>query len=244
VAAPEQPLSQPPLQPPVQAQTYPEAPAAPPPIANTPEDEHPRNFNGTPDNASYVALEHRTPGYQTHIPNMGVELTGSTNALGGSDPSQTGHSGPGAFNMQFDFQPTGLQSFGILGFGPQAGIYPYQGSSNVSSSVAGIFELGAQIRYQARFFQEQWVVPEVAYELQEIQYSLVNGASGRTLGKGFDFGVWVNLNVLETSEAAELYKTFGISRSYLALEMRSLSGNNSDVAFSGASVFFGLRTEF
>jgi hypothetical protein len=113
----------------------------------------------------------------------------------------------------------------------------------VTSGPVNVFSVGAEVRYQARFFREQILVPVVGYAYEGINYRLTY-ATGATDGHGPVYGVWLLLNQLEPDQAAEAYMDSGVIRSYLVAEARNLEGGNEDIDFSGFSYFLGLRIEF
>jgi hypothetical protein len=178
-------------------------------------------------------------------PNWGASITGSVGALGAADvtPFQAG-SVARALEIQVEYQPAFLQSIGVLGVGPNVSIIPLGSDGTVTNSPISIWSAGGQIRYQARYFREQPIVPFASFEMQYMTYHLLNGAEGAALLMGPSFGGMILLNFLEPSSAAELYISDGISRSYLVGEYKILEGNGGKISVSGGSVFFGLRFEF
>jgi hypothetical protein len=190
-----------------------------------------------------VLIEHDTS-YIDARPNFGFQIEGSLNAFGGStiSPAQQGVTSK-AVLLETEYQPAFLQSFGVLGFGPSIGAYPTTGSVQVVNGLTSLWEVGAQVRYQFKYFTEQVIVPFVAYNYQRLNYNIIQGGNGSLSIAGGSAGLSVLLNRLDESAAADLYHNTGISRLYLVAEMKNLQGSNEDVAVNGSSFFLGIRCE-
>jgi hypothetical protein len=201
-----------------------------------------------------VASEHhldRVPPYQLSRPNWGTQITYSAGALGGQDINASQAGNPmRAFAVEFEYQPSFLQNFGVLGIGPSAGLMPIASTGSILAntdivpSTLSCWSVGGQISYQARYFREQPLVPFVGYNFQDFTYHFAAGPTGSVIASGPSFGLMFLMNILEPTAAAEFYIDHGISRSYLVAEMKSLSGTDANVSFSGQSYFFGLRLEY
>ncbi len=126
----------------------------------------------------------------------------------------------------------------MLGVGPN---FTY--AQGLGSFTRQIFAPGAQVRYQARFFREQLLVPMAGYELRYARY-LFPEAQGALTAKGPFFGALLLMNFLEPDAATEAFIEHGVSRTYLVAELHLLSGNDATVSLAGRSLFFGLRFEF
>ena len=191
-----------------------------------------------------LAKPSKAPKYQTLAPEWGVQLSFSPNALGGIALTQSQKDKPAfAFSLSADYQPTFIQKFGILGIGPIIEAFPIFDTS-ITNNPFSLLAAGGQIRYQARYFREQPVVPVAAYSVEYMKYQFNSGESGTLVAKGPSFGLWILLNVLEPDSAAQFYVNTGVLRSYLILEYKSLSGSDGTISFSGGSYYFGLRCEF
>jgi hypothetical protein len=186
----------------------------------------------------------RIPSYTLTRPSWGVSATGAIKALGGQSlaPEQT--TPTRALQFAAEYQFPFLQDAGVFSAGPSVGIYPIIGGQKITNTPVSLWEAGGQVRYQARFFREQPVVPFAGYEMQYMNYRLNTGPSGSLTASGPLFGAMLLLNFIEPSSAAEFYVTQGVSRSYLTAEFKSLSGSDGKLAFSGLSLFLGLRLEF
>jgi hypothetical protein len=193
--------------------------------------------------------------YHDIRPLWGLQFETSMNPFGGKInggspvvPNQ-GSTPTYAFDLAFEIQPRFLQSIGILGLGPRIGIYPiFEGG--VTSSITSIYSLGGQIRYQARFFRRQFIVPMVAYSIENFNYRFTQGAgniaayTGSFWAQGPIWGAWILLNSLDPGASADFYIDNGVARTYLVFESRILSATDPVVKFAGASYYLGLRFEF
>jgi hypothetical protein len=192
----------------------------------------------------------RVPFFTTLRPSWAFQLHGSSKAMGGTDLSLTGEDvSPRAFAMQFEYQPPFLQDFGVFSLGPSLGIYPFiprRSGVAPTSGTLSIWEVGGQLRYQARFFREQPIVPVLGYSLEYIRYTLADGTDGSVVAQGPFVGALLLLNIFDPGGAAGFYTNFEVLRSYVAFEYRMLSGSDPQgpLTFSGGSLFFGLRFEF
>ncbi len=196
------------------------------------------------------ARDYRIPLYTTLRPQWAIGLNSSLNALGGRAlTSQQGTNPIYAFQLLVEYQPAFLQSLGVMGIGPSATIYPIF-NNPVTYQAASIVSVGGQIRYQARFFREQPIVPFAGYSMEYLNYQFTTGASGIAVVKSPIFGAMVLLNFLEPSSAAQFFINNGILRSYAIFELRNLSSSSPNnvvglpITISGLSSYFGLRFEF
>lgn len=217
-------------------------------LAQQPEFESPSSGSATSESSQSTSKSAyaRYPLYQRVRPKWAFEAAGSWRALGGSSsriPGLGTTSNVYAVSLQFEYQPPILQVLGVVSLGPSLTLYPIPGGA-VTSGMLGLWSGGGQIRYQARYFREQPIVPMVGYSMEYVSYSFRSGATGRMLAKGPFFGGMFLLNVVEPSSAAEMFVNFEIARSYLVAEYRMLSGTDSDLSLSGSSIFVGLRLEF
>jgi len=185
----------------------------------------------------------RIPLYQYLRPNLGIELSTSLLALGGMNfgaVQVTAKAPTRAVHIEFDYQPTFLQAFGVLGFGPSFGVVdPGSGTASLGS----IWSAGGQIRYQARFFREQPLVPMAGYYAENIVYHINDGPTGSLLITGPMLGAYLLLNTFEPSAAAEVFANSEVLRSYIVGEYRSALGTSAHYSVNGQSVYFGLRVE-
>lgn len=181
--------------------------------------------------------------FMTRRPQIAVGLNTSLNAFG----SHAIHADQGtramlAFTVLAEYQPAVVQSFGVLGIGPSLALYQAPGSP-LGSHFFAMRSIGGQIRYQARYFQEQGIVPFVSYAADYFSYQFKNGKSGSVFGHGPSLGLWFLLNTLDPSSAANFYADTRILRSYITLEYKTLVGSDDLISMSGGSVYFGLRFE-
>ncbi len=185
---------------------------------------------------------------KAELPNFALQLTGSVSAFGGStiSPAQQNVKS-GAMLVQLEYQPDFFQHFGILSIGPSVGTYPTLGKTSsdqkVTSGFFSITGVGGQARYQLHYFDDQFLVPYVSYEAQSLSYRINEGGSGRMTVAGGSGGFSLLLNRLAPGEASDMYRSLGVSRSYLVIEGKYLSGSDQNVRVNGTSVYFGLRFE-
>lgn len=188
--------------------------------------------------------------YEAAHPPWAIQFSVGTNAYGevieGVQASEIGSKHfAQSFSMQFEYQPPFLQRFGMVTLGPSLDWYftgisvPFQ----VKNTFA-VYSYGGQIRYQARYFNNQWLVPVVGYQAQYWNYSTADGAEGRMLAKGPTFGLMFLLNAVEPDVAKDFFVTEGVARSYLLAEFRNINGNDGNINLTGKSLFIGLRLEF
>jgi hypothetical protein len=190
------------------------------------------------------AADPRIPIYQRVRPQWAIEIEGSLSALGGN-PSipNIGSAEARAVLLQFEYQPALIQSAGILGLGPVAALYPMS-TTGITNGTLGMYAIGGQARYQARFFREQPIVPMGGYELEYLSYRLADGRSGSFINKGLFFGAMFLLNILDSDAAAEFFVNYGVCRTYLVGELRLSRGGDSVITLDGSSYYAGLRFEF
>lgn len=197
------------------------------------------------DSLSTAEIDPRIPRFTLERPNWGFSHGISLRALG--DASQVGdvvlndHPVWGV-NFQADYQPKWFQVLGVLGLGLSYNVYYPNPYTDILSSPAGLMSVGAQVRYQLRFFREQWVVPYAGFSFEYVRYAIPEGVGYASLTAPF-FGGMLLLNIFEPSQAGEFYSAHGVLRSYLFGEMKMLSGNSADVSFSGTALYSGIRLE-
>lgn len=205
-------------------------------------DEHPEIPVETPVEAKI--RDSRNPKFWDIRPTWAFELSSSLNALGGNALTVDQGTNPTyAFAAAIEYQPPDIQKYGVFGIGPIFEVFPiFQGSSTPDrfSLLAG----GFQFRYQARYFQEQPLVPMAAYSVEYFRYRFTSGPTGNTWLHGPTVGLWLLLNMLEPDTAAQFYINSGVVRSYVTLEYRILTGSGTGISVSGGSFYFGLRCEF
>jgi hypothetical protein len=181
-------------------------------------------------------------------PSFGIQFMGSAGAFGNSviSPAQQGVRS-GAFLVQLEYEPRFLQSLGVFSIGPSVGLYPTLGNTpsgeKVTSNAFSIYGFGGQARYQFHYWNDQFFVPYVSYEAQRVHYSINEGGRGDLTIAGGSAGIGLLLNRLATGEARGFRDSFGVSRSYLIVEGKNLTGSDQNVKVSGTSLYFGFRFE-
>jgi hypothetical protein len=191
----------------------------------------------------------KTLSYHDIRPQWAFQLNASVNPFGGQllKPGHLvddqGDNSAYGFQLSFEFQPAFLQSIGVIGLGPTVGVYPIF-AGGVTSNPWAIYSLGGQVRYQARFFRKQFIVPVFSYSVDYFSYRFTSGKSGRFFANGPAGGIWILLNALDPGTAAEFYVDNGVLRTYIIAEARMLEAQSSEVSLSGFSYYFGFRFEF
>ena len=208
------------------------APLAPPEVTTGSNDAAP-----TTDGESSVSNV-RIPTLQKIQPQWALQFSGSPKAFGLS----TDGAFIRGFSIQMDYQPQFFQKFGVLGFGPSFNLYPVIPYTGRTDGPIGIFSLGAQIQYQARFFREQPIVPIVGYNFEYLRQKFVDEAAQAGWISGATLGAMILLNEIDPTESADFYVNYQVCRTYLIAELRNSSGRGEAQAFR--SYFFGLRFEF
>lgn len=194
---------------------------------------------------SRARFDPRIPLYTQLRPHWGVEVTTSLDALGegAAIPGQS-DSKVRATSISLEWQPAFLQSYGVLAMGPMFNVYLTIPKTGLFTTAIGMWSLGGQIRYEARYLREQPLVPVVGYGVESVGYNLSSGPSGRFLARGPVLGGMVLLNFMDPGAAAEFYVNHGVTRSYAVAEYRSNEGTDGTVTLAGRTLFFGLRFEY
>jgi hypothetical protein len=204
----------------------------------------------TPPSGQENAFIKPHPSYRDAYPTIGFGVSLAPNAFNSKQlaPQQNGE---GARGLEFllDWQPRFLQGvWGLVDFGPYVTIYPintsiFAAGDGTTKDLFSVWEPGGQVRYQARFVKEQFLVPVVAYGISVLHYgfgSPTPTTTGSITMNNFTVGAWLLLNTFSTESAAEFYDNWGVSRSYLTFDYRTMSGSGTTLS----SAFFGLRMEF
>jgi hypothetical protein len=167
----------------------------------------------------------------------GFQLEGSAALMG----NQAISDGPISSTMHTagimaEFQPRALQGFGVPSFGITA--FGYPGASpkgSLNQDLLFGYSAGVQVRYQARFSSEQFIVPTISYSLNYFGYNTRTNGTGGFLAQAPAGGLWFCLNKIDQETADRFYKDEGIARTYLTAEARELVGGDSSLVMSGLS---------
>jgi|GEM_PF-905888 hypothetical protein len=189
------------------------------------------------------------PRYQLHQPEWAFQFSYSPKAFSGQalTPQQAGNP-TYAYQLGIEYQPKFLQKFGVIGLGPTASLYSFP-NTRVTSNFYSVSSYGGRIRYQARYFREQIIVPVVSYSWEILNYSFVDPSTGaatfkdKTQLEGPTYGLWILINPLDRRSANSLYLNTGITRTYLTLEGKQEKATVSQVSINSWSYFAGLRLE-
>jgi hypothetical protein len=183
--------------------------------------------------------------YLEHRPKWGLEFKASSPGVRDfqlTDPT-------GAMNhlhsiqASLEFQPQSLQRYGVLGIGADFGLHPPSTSGVPAPSVTFSWNFGSHLRYQARFVQEQLLVPYVAYGASYWMYRIRSGEVGGLLVHGPSAGLEFLLNAIDTKSAARFFSDYGVSRTYIVVDGSWATGSAGSVLLSARSFYFGLRFE-
>jgi hypothetical protein len=186
--------------------------------------------------------------YHSH---WGVQVDASPGALGrnldlgGNDVDGNPiNSQPWGVGIALEYEPEFFQQYGILSFGPTFNIYPSFSSNDDFPNAEAIWSIGAQIRYQFRYKEQQLLVPMVGLDYEKLTYHLVTEGTGSLDIIGPVFGLNILLNDLDPMNATAFYFDAGVLKTYLVFEGRLMEGDNGVLDVSGLSWFFGVRMEF
>lgn len=187
----------------------------------------------------------RVPLYQQLHPRWAIDVSFSLKPYKGQLPgaSATNVTASRGITLRSEYQPAFLSRIGIVGLGPSLTIYPLVPTTAQTGNAFGLWSIGAQLRYQARFFRNQFLVPWAGFAFESFRYGLSNGTKGTVMLTGPFFGGGVLLNTLDSGMAADFYADHGVMRTYAFAEIRALTGASGSVNLSENSVFFGLRFE-
>lgn len=187
-----------------------------------------------------------TISYQNFRPQWGLELQGA--ALNDRELTQIQNGkkySMYSLGLQWEFQPRFIQTIGVLGAGLSLGAHPGQiAEGKVKSDLIFAWSAGGQVRYQARFFENQWIVPMVAYSAEIMNYQLRATPVGRLMTRGPTLGAWILLNALDTKSGRTLFYDYGVARTYLVAEMKTMTGQDTVVKTNGRTYYVGLRFEY
>ncbi|MCM2279471.1 MAG: hypothetical protein NDJ89_15455 [Oligoflexia bacterium] len=180
---------------------------------------------------------------------FGLEITAGTSGFG-TQQFETSAGGlpftKKPLRTQFDVHL--LESIGVVGVGPSLEYYFTEVADGyrTAGAVPGVTKavaVGAQARYQARYFEWQTLVPMISYSFEKLNYRLSDGARGWADAKGLTVGAWLYLNALDRATAASFRRELGVSRTYITFERRTLLGADERIALSGSSYQLGMRFE-
>ncbi len=201
------------------------------PIESTPE----------PSRMNSDDYDPRVPPHYYYRPQFGVSFMGTARAF-----ASIGGGTVRGFSLLFEYQPRFVQKIGVLSIGPTVAVYPIYVSNSLSGSAASIWSVGGIVRYQARWFRNQWLVPTVGFAFDRISYnaSAGSGNAGSTTQSGPVFGLMLLLNAIDPDTAAASFVEPGIVRSYLFAELKKPTGGDAVIVPANPVYQFGLRIEF
>ena len=146
-----------------------------------------------------------------------------------------------------DVQP--LHLLGVWGAGPTFDVYvPFSKIGGQPSPLTYAYSFGGEVRYQARYWESQPLVPTVSYAWKYMNYRTSPGTLGGLPLQEPAVGLWLNLNWIDPEITRSIRQDLGIQRSYLMVEYRRfIPGVGLDetlVSLSGELIQTGLRFEF
>jgi hypothetical protein len=194
--------------------------------------------------ASVLSADDITPPYQLALPTFATQLAVAPDVFTKSPTIANSSVSVHGLAATFEYQPQAWQKYGVFDIGAIGGVYIITPQGVVTSSALDLFSIGVQFRYQARFYQEQPIVPFVGYAAEYFHYENINGASQSLNQNGPMAGLMFLLNDLDPTAMRDLYKEDGISRIYLVVEARGTSSGNQTLPWSPSDWYFGIRTEF
>lgn len=166
-------------------------------------------------------------------PLLGLQVSGTVTGYRSVGISGTTPGNP--IRAQVMWQP--FQLVGVLGLG-LTGEY-YFTKSGLDRAYSG----GVQATYQAVISPRQLLVPVGSYSLEWMNIRRTRAESTTIAGHGTSLGLWFALHAIDRSSARMLLQNYGIARTYLTLERRTLSGQEGAEILSGSAYHLGLRIE-
>ena len=217
-----------------------------------------QEFHTTPganvDLSSNAYAKLLIPLYLRENPNFGFQMDFSMNGLGGNQTLYNGvkSNNTSAGRFQFEWEPSAIQRIGVLSLGPMVAVYPMGGQNAPADGRFSLWSFGGQVRYQARFFKEQIIVPFVEFGMQRLSYRLIPSIPGNALSNPHgtmligtqSLGGMILLDWFSHAEGSAFFDDCGVRRTYLLAEIQKPQGSNKDILLAGHSYFFGLRFEF
>ena len=202
------------------------------PIESTPE----------PSRMNSDDYDPRVPPHYYYRPQFGVSFMASSNAFKTYSDGMVAR----GFSILFEYQPKFVQKIGVLSIGPAVSVYPIFSSGKISTNAWSIWSIGGIVRYQARWFRNQWLVPTIGFAFDRISYNAAqgNGVAGSTTQSGPVFGLMLLLNAIDPDTAAASFVEPGIVRSYLFAELKKPTGGDAVIVPANPVYQFGLRIEF
>lgn len=192
-----------------------------------------------------LRYEYRNRPYELDRPQVGWQTTvgmkSRINQRFDKGPDQ--HLDMILYSMALEYQPEFIQRFGVLGIGIMGGFTQTETYNSTGPALKSLWLWGGQVRYQARFFGNQFIVPQVGYSYVQYQYK-TNVGSGAFGTHGPMAGLWFYLNSIDKDSARSAYQKFGLSRTYLVAEVRRVHGGNNRFYVNDTTYNLGLRFEF
>lgn len=192
------------------------------------------------------STHHTSDFSENGTPQWALQLSGAPDGMGTQSLTQNSDATARLYGIstQLDFQPMVLQFLGVIGAGPILTAYPVGSRSNTSkSTLMYAWSGGGQIRYQARFWERQILVPNASYSVEGLNYRLRSGEGKVILSRGPSLGFSLLLNTFDYLSSREFFSNYGISKTFMTAEYRIRDASDSFVSLQERSFHLGIRFE-
>jgi hypothetical protein len=184
------------------------------------------------------------PSYRDAHPQFGVEVTFAPNTFTRAPQIQQSDITITSFTLGLEYQPPIVQKLGVFGIGATTGLYMVSPAGTLTANGADFYSYGGQVRYQAKFLQDQVVVPFIGYGVEYFRYHFTNSSVQDFNRSGPLVGLMFSTAILDRQAMQELYQDWGVSRAYALVELRGSSSGDETIPTNPKTWFFGLRVEF
>lgn len=217
-------------------------------FSSTEDPDEPATLSEPP--AAITTLEDeliRVPPHERVKPTFGFQIQGAAKPFSGGNALPTEADGNArTAHVELEILPHFAQHFGVLGLGVH-GDYTFFTTSPTTQTGSASFpswSVGAQARYQMRYFSEQILVPVAGYRIDAYRYRRTDNHFGSITASGPFGGAWLLLNKLDSDSTRNFFINVGVCRTYLIAEAHMLRGNDAGFTLAGRTYLFGLRFEF
>jgi hypothetical protein len=138
------------------------------------------------------------------------------------------------------------QSIGAFSIGPNLALFnPELTPAAISSSPLNLMA-GVTLRYQAKWFLNQPVVPtaSVAWNYHRLKSAFVVAPYATGSGVSVAAGLLLHLGWIDRHTAKEAFQSLGMTRAYLSLELEKTNFQNQVFSLDALFYLFGVRFEF
>lgn len=178
-------------------------------------------------------------------PSFSLDLAFST---GPGQSDQSAIAGPNQVFRYFSFQSEWIPEieegrFGAISVGGKFSLYPSSQKGQLGLNGIQDWAVGSQLLYQARFFENQPLVPVFGYHADFRDHQLTEETSTLVFQHGPCLGGWLLLNFIDTELSRSFYRNSKVLRTYLTVEWRNQVAKNDEVVWNESQWEFGLRFE-